>query len=605
MIAITASDVAKRLSERAEETCEYLLPGGKKKGTEWCAGSVGGEAGESLKVSLRGSSAGLWKDFASDEKGGDLLDLWAAVRGLGMGEAFTEACEYLGIEIPSFSGHREVRRTVQTPKEAQRLTPGDPVMEWLETHRAIPPETIQAYRVGAVKGALALPAFTPDGKSIQYIKYRSIREKKFWSETGGKPCLFGWQAIPKGDRSVLISEGELDAMAWHAYGVPALSPTNGAGNIEWIGTEFDALARFDVIYLSMDGDQAGQAAIPEIVERLGVSRCRVVTLPHKDANECRIQDVPDAGMRKAVESARSVDPQELVAASDFVDAVIEEFHGQKADSGVSWPWRKSQDHFRFRPGEVSLVAGVNGHGKSELAGHFALEAMTQGCRVCVASMEFRPPKWLKRLAQQATAIPLPSADYIRAVHDWYQGRCWVFAATGTAKAKRILEVFEYAHRRYGIDWFVIDNLAKCGFDEDDYSGQKHFVDAVTDFARERDVHVQICVHMRKGESEDKPAGKMDIKGTGAIVDMVDSAVVIWRNKVKEEKRRAANMAREPFDEEEKPDVIVRVVKQRNGDQEPSVHLHFNLKAHQYLDNHNSSPKQYVRWSAMHRTEGAA
>lgn len=605
MIALTASDVALRLADQAEDTCRHLLPGGKAKSGEWCAGSVGGESGESLKVSLRGSSAGLWKDFASDEKGGDLLDLWAAVHGLSVGEAFAEACGYLGLEIPSFSGHREVRRTVQAPKEAQKLTPGDPVMDWLEHQRALPPETIQAYRVGSVKGALALPAFTPDGKSVQYIKYRAIREKKFWSEAGGKPCLFGWQAIPRDARTVVICEGELDAMAWHAYGFPALSPTNGAGNLDWIGTEFDALARFDVIYLSMDGDEAGQAVVPALVERLGVTRCRVVSLPHKDANECRVEDIPDADMRHSIASARSVDPKELVAAADFVDAVIEEFHGQRADAGVSWPWRKAAEYFRFRPGEVSLVGGVNGHGKSELAGHFALEAMTQGCRVCVASMEFRPPKWLKRLAQQATATPLPSPDYIRAVHDWYQDRCWVFAATGTAKSKRILEVFEYAHRRYGIDWFVIDNLAKCGFDEDDYSGQKHFVDAVTDFAREHDVHVQICVHMRKGESEDKPAGKMDIKGTGAIVDMVDSAIVIWRNKKKEEDRRLCEIARQPFDEDEKPDVVLRVVKQRNGEQEPTVNLHFSIKSHQYLDSNRSSPHQYVKWSAMNRSEGTA
>lgn len=317
--------------------------------------------------------------------------------------------------------------------------------------------------------------------------------------------------------------------------------------------------------------------------------------------------MPDAEMKMAIQQAKSQDPQELVSAADFVDAVIDEFHGEHADQGVRWPWRAGADKFAFRPGEVSLLAGVNGHGKSELAGHLVLAAMDQGCRVCVASMEFRPSRWLKRLTHQAGALPMPSADYIRAIHNWYQGRAWVFAATGTAKALRILEVFEYAHRRYGIDWFVIDNLAKCGFDEDDYSGQKHFVDAVTDFARDHGVHVQICVHMRKGESEEKPAGKMDIKGTGALVDMVDSALIVWRNKAKEEKRRVCQQAGEPFDEDDEPDVRVRCVKQRNGEDEPNCGLHFDLKSHQYLDYSKASPTQYVRWSAIHNqaTGGAA
>lgn len=49
----------------------------------------------------------------------------------------------------------------------------------------------------------------------------------------------------------------------------------------------------------------------------------------------------------------------------------------------------------------------------------------------------------------------------------------MFDVTGTAKTRRILEVFAYAARRYGIRFFIIDNLAKCGLGEDDYNGQKH------------------------------------------------------------------------------------------------------------------------------------
>lgn len=597
MIALTAGEIAQRLADQAQEVCEYLLPAGKAKSGEWCAGSVGGESGDSLKVHLRGGRAGLWKDFASDERGGDLLDLWAATRGIGIGDAITQACEYLGIERQGFDGHREERRVVKAPASAGSIKHGSPVMAWLLGERRLPEETLRAYRVGEVNGAAAFPAFTPDGK-VQYIKYRSTVEKKFWSETGGKPCLFGWQAIPGNTRTVVIAEGEMDAMAWHAYGFPALSPTNGAKNLDWIGVEFDALARFDLIYLSMDGDEAGQGVIPAIVERLGTSRCRVVELPHKDANECLMQGEDAEAMQEALSAARSVDPRELVPASRFADEVVEEFFGQASKEGVVFPWRRGSDVFAFSPGEVSLIAGVNGHGKSELAGHLALSALADGRKVCVASLEFRPSRWLKRLAQQATAVTTPSEEYIRAVHDWYQGRVWVFAATGTAKAARILEVFEYAHRRYGVDWFVIDNLAKCGFAEDDYNGQKQFVDAVTDFARDANVHVQICVHMRKGESEDKPAGKMDIKGTGAIVDMVDSALVIWRNKAKEEARRIATAKGDEFNEEEVPSVIVQVVKYRNGEHEPKMFLHFDLRSHQYLDTHRTKPTRYVQWSAV-------
>ena len=48
---------------------------------------------------------GLWRDFAKDE-GGDLIDLWAAVRGVSIAEAMTEAKAYLGIrdDMPKATG---------------------------------------------------------------------------------------------------------------------------------------------------------------------------------------------------------------------------------------------------------------------------------------------------------------------------------------------------------------------------------------------------------------------------------------------------------------------------------------------------------------------
>ncbi len=40
-------------------------------------------------------------------------------------------------------------------------------------------------------------------------------------------------------------------------------------------------------------------------------------------------------------------------------------------------------------------------------------------------------------------------------------------------------------------------------------------------------------HSRKGDSEEKPTGKMDVKGSGAITDPTDNLFIIWRNKARE------------------------------------------------------------------------
>ena len=242
-----------------------------------------------------------------------------------------------------------------------------------------------------------------------------------------------------------------------------------------------------------------------------------------------------------------------------------------------------------------MLAGVNGHGKSEVAGHLTLGALQQDWRACIASMEFRPARWLQQLTRQAGGLPGPSEDYIRAIHRWYADRLWVFDVAGTAKANRIIEVFTYARRRYGIGLFVIDNLAKCGFAEDDYNGQKTFIDQLTDFAREHDAHVLLVAHMRKREDETKISGKLDIKGSGALTDMADSVLIAWRNKGKEKEIRKAQQRREepPEDMLNKPDAMIVCEKQRNGDGEPMVALWFDHRSHQFLDGRHSKPRRYV------------
>lgn len=47
------NEVSSRLAQEAEAVAGMLLPNGKRQGPEWVAGSVEGEAGESLKVKWR------------------------------------------------------------------------------------------------------------------------------------------------------------------------------------------------------------------------------------------------------------------------------------------------------------------------------------------------------------------------------------------------------------------------------------------------------------------------------------------------------------------------------------------------------------------------
>ena len=130
--------------------------------------------------------------------------------------------------------------------------------------------------------------------------------------------------------------------------------------------------------------------------------------------------------------------------------------------------------------------------------------MPSSCRACIASMEYRPSLWMMRMNRQIAGIAQPSESFSRHITRTLAGNMKAFDVSGAAKAVRILEVFRYARRRYRTELFVIDNLTKCGFADDDYPGQKAFVEMVSDFARQEQTHVAIVCHMRKGDSERNP-----------------------------------------------------------------------------------------------------
>lgn len=863
MILLTPSQLSERLNQHAESVCHELIPHGKRKGTEWTAGDLYGKTGESLKIHLAGDKTGVWADFATDQRGGDLLDLWCAARNLDLGQAMNEAACWLGIKPDArFSRPKRLYRTPDRPKDLKSLNPNGAVVAYLKS-RGMQNATLNDFCIVEQPSHLRFPQLPKDSGVIVFpyldekrqlinCKYLAVLRpdgKKLMLQEGGcEPCLFGWQALPATARTVAITEGECfpgtaevftrdgwvcfseyagqplvqwvpgsgknslpgrfefveplarilkpyegelieyyserfyslttpghhlwtidhntlrlyrhtaadrppygriprssfldgpgilespdrivatlteegpnppdwprewlwrasiaqrkaiiahwiaradgttlwcrnvknaewiqamahlsgcctvvtrhdridgrhyrislllnrtyctwepviqqskpyqgtvycvtvpsgailtrqhgivsisgncDAMTLHQAGIPALSvPMGGGGGAkqDWIEADYDRLQRFDIIYLALDADAAGREATEEIVRRLGNDRCRIVEWPepYKDANECLMAGrfTPE-DFQKCFARARTLDPAELKPASSYLGAVLHEFYpAPNVPRGLATPWTKVGDRLRFRPGETTVWFGFNGHGKSLVLNHLIAAGLQRGEKFCVASMEMLPARTLQRLVRQLTGIRQPTSDYITHCLNVVGDKIWVFDLLGTAKTERMLEVFAYAARRYQIGHFIVDSLSKCGLAEDDYNGQKALVERLVDFAHEYNIHVHLVNHARKGADERNPPGKMDVKGTGAITDLADNVIGVWRNKNKEELRARRDAEGEPFEaaDAEKPDAALFVSKQRHGDWEGEVWLWFHADSQQYLTGFECKPTVYV------------
>ena len=582
--------ISEMLAKRAQDVCEWILPNGKRKAQEWCVGSVSGDAGDSLRVNV-GGKAGVWKDFADNGKGGDLIDLIIAVHGCSKAEAVRAAKDFLGIRDHKPQFVTKPRNYVRPARPKHVKNPTSAMLEYF-AGRGITPPTVEAYKIGEVNhrqhGATIVFPYL-HGDVLKFLKFRPISNKHaMFTSAESEPILFGWQVQPRDARTIVITEGEIDAMTFYEQGIVALSVPRGGGEGEkqdgWIAAEWDNLELFDAIYLAMDADEQGVAARDKIIERLGRERCYVIDFsPYKDANEAHLAG---AKLQDFIDKARTHDPAELRCAAEYLDELADYFDHGEIIEGDKLPWPGTHNTLRLRLHESSVWAGINGHGKSQILGHIMCHSVAANAQAwCVASMEFRPKRFLSRIARQIVGVVRPTRPQIYGEVSDLLRNVFIFDVQGTAKGESILKVFEYAARRYGCTHFLVDSLAKCGFAEDDYAGQKKFVDTLAEFALKAGVHVHIVAHARKSESEDKMPDKFDIKGTGAIADMVDNVFIVWRNKPKERvlaesngvKTNAVIQAEKDFD------CALLCCKQRNGDWEGKVGLFFDRQSLRYWE----------------------
>ncbi|WP_375650556.1 toprim domain-containing protein [Bartonella sp. OT172YNZD] len=637
----TIFEIKQKLISQADRIAEMLLPQGHKRGNNWIVGNTRGEAGQSLSICLSGSKAGFWYDFA-EGIGGDLLDLWCEVKGISLSQALEEARATLNLTRPKpfMVPHRSYRH----PPVPTGRTPQNLVKNYLHKERHIPLEVIKRYRIGEDGEKIIFPFYKPDG-TLALVKERLAQSGAKTKPTASQcePILFGWQAlcltqntpstnhtsphapqnVPSTDhasthasqhvpfmerapfptlsstnRTIVITEGEIDALSLAAYGYPAVSVPFGGGRggkHNWIENEFDHLESFETIFLATDMDQPGEEAAFEIASRLGRHRCYRVHLPCKDANDCLTAGIDAATIKAAFSSAQNFAPEGLRRASDYRDQVIGLFWPEpEKHLGYTVPYPKLKDKLHFRPAELTLWSGASGAGKSQLLSDCIPHWIAQKSRLCLASLEMKGEQSLRRLTKQTSGLEQPTKETIERILHFLDDGLILYEHVGKSSVDTLLDVFDYCRARYGCDQFIIDSLMRLGIASDDYAGQEQAVYKMVDWAVLNSVHIHLVAHARKGGLDKDIPSTEDIKGASEIGANAFNIITIWRNRPLEDKIFAASLAQEKADLVKRPGVIMNIAKQRSGDFEGKVGLWFDPQTYRYRCSFEQSfPRRYL------------
>lgn len=207
------------LIQRAGELLPAWLPGGKMRGREYITGGLRGGPGDSMSVNM---NTGKWADFASDDlKGGDLISLYAAIEGIGQGDAAKRLSERVGFRLTN----EPVKTVVQQPKE-HKLTPPPADAEVPSFLHPSLGKPVGTWRYTDVAGATLfyVARYQDKGGKKTFLPW-SWSTEGYWVQKGwpAPRPLYGLELLKaRPDAPCLVVEGEKAAeaartLAGHVY----------------------------------------------------------------------------------------------------------------------------------------------------------------------------------------------------------------------------------------------------------------------------------------------------------------------------------------------------------------------------------------------------
>ena len=284
-------------------------------------------------------------------------------------------------------------------------------------------------------------------------------------------------------------------------------------------------------------------------------------------------------------------------ARDFLDSIKESYLSTNRDAKILLPWTNTHNSFAFRPGEVTVYAGSNGGGKSLLTGQIALHLVKQKQKVVIASFEMKPIKTLERMTRQFAGEfiddPLVSdreayiTKILTRMDKFTVDHLYLYDQQGTTSPDKVIAMARYCAMELGVQHIFIDSLMKCVKNEDDFNGQKGFIDELTALARDHNVHIHLVHHIRKQASDEVTPNKNDLKGSGSISDQVDNVFLVWRNKKKENQRNRGETV-----DESQGDTFLMNEKQRNGEAQEWYQLWYHQASQQFVESAGSRPQDF-------------
>lgn len=374
------------------------------------------------------------------------------------------------------------------------------------------------------------------------LKIRAVddKSKQRLVPKGGSWGLFGWNTVPTSSEEIVITEGEFDAMAVHqATGMPAISLPNGCQSLP--PSVLPLLERFKKIYLWMDNDASGQANVEKFASKIGVTRCYIVR-PRANPALKAVKDANDAllaglDLGKMVASAERIPHSQITTFDELRREVYEEILNPLRACGVQSRSLPSLNRLLkgHRMGEVTVLTGPTGCGKTTLLSQLSIDLCGQGVSTLWGSFEIKNTRLIHKMLNQLAGRSLQGdLNAFEGAADKFEALPMYFMRFfGSTDVDEVLDAMEYAVYAYDVQHILLDNIqfmmAGQGRGFDKFERQDAALDKFRKFASQKNVHLTLVIHPRK-EQEDQDLTLTSVFGTAKATQEADNVLILQRTR---------------------------------------------------------------------------
>ncbi|CAF4780924.1 unnamed protein product [Pieris macdunnoughi] len=362
---------------------------------------------------------------------------------------------------------------------------------------------------------------------IGYRKIQAGREEEV--ETCGHHLagLFSCRSFKtlKTDQAILVPS---------IQDVLSLASNKVAGKLIWLSNcslppvVLPVLERYQKLCLW--GDWENMRAV---AEKLGEDRCFFVR-PTDGLVTASEAASANLSLKTLVSEAKPASHRSITTFASLRDDVYAELTNIDKVRGVKWKRFPALTKLLggHRRGELTVMTGPTGCGKTTLCAEMSLDLAQQGVTTLWGSFEIRNFRLARTMLQQFAGVPLEQNlnEFPKFADEFQKLPIFYLAFHGQQPIKVVMEAVEHARYMYDISHVVVDNVQfMLGLGEeregDRYLRQDAVITAFRTFATARHCHVTLVMHPRK-ERDSEDLSTSSIFGSAKASQEADNVLII-------------------------------------------------------------------------------